>query len=463
MWSTLCVKSGNPSIISEWLVRSQQVPLTVIAELSDAYEHPPCRYKDSATATLADNSNLEVCPRHEAVLSLDQLLPHRSRIHDLDILVHSSDPEREEGDHGGERPLLYHHFFKKSLPNLQRLDFRATHIEQSRNVIPTPELLFEGRLPRLKEPKYLGANGGLIGTVRDLASCEIGVWSGSAGPAMTGSEGLPILLRHNRTVKSLIIRGCEFFLDGDPWMPIVIPMTNLKHLEIHCDMDFDFETIVTSIRAPQSKNLDTVQVSLPDSSIRRVATDGAGHTFEFSQRINTERDFHPLRYLRAEITTLRLDEEMTLEQLDEGPALYDFFRSLDTVQVLEFDGAIASVENVLSNVLPIAGVFPGLKVIRVAINLDDCKGALQLFAAALKLRMEEGNPLTTVEPFSAEGEDELSFARSGRSITKQRVYRTSCPNNSVPYSNIIVSLCALSCPQAVSCPTSILWTRIYDG
>jgi len=99
---------------------------------------------------------------------------------------------------------------------------------------------------------------------------------------------------------------------------------------------------------------------------------------------------------------------MTLEQLDEGPALYNFFRSLDTVQVLEFDGVIDSVENVLSNVLPITGVFPGLRVIRVAINLDDCKGALQLLAAALKLRMEEENPLTAVEPFSAEGEDELS-------------------------------------------------------
>jgi len=257
MWSTLCMKPGNPSLISEWLARSQKVPLTVIAEFSDAYEHPPytCRYEDSATATLADSYDLEVCPRHEAVLSLDKLLPHRFRIHDLNILVRSSDPEWEEGDHSGEPPLLYHHFFKESLPNLQRLDFRATHIEQSRYVIPIPELLFAGRLPRLKELKYLGANGGLIRTARNLVSCEIGVWSESAGPAMIGSEELPMLLRNNKTAESLIIRECEFFFDGNPWVPTATPMTNLRHLEIHCDMDADFEKIVASIRAPQFKNL----------------------------------------------------------------------------------------------------------------------------------------------------------------------------------------------------------------
>jgi len=407
MWSTLCMKPGNPSLISEWLARSQKVPLTVVAEFSDAYEHPPCRYKDSATATLADTYDLEVCPRHEAILSLDQLLPHRSRIHNLDILIRSSDPEWEEDDHRGEPPLLYHHFFKKSLPNLWRLDLRATHIEQSRYVVPIPELLFAGRLPRLKELKYLGACGGLIGMAKNLVSCEIGVWSESAGPTMIRQEEFPVLLNNNKTVKSLILRECEFFFDGGPWIPTVTPMTDLKHLEIHCDMDTNFEQIVTSIHAPQFKNLDTVQVSLPDSTIQRVATDSSGHTFKFSQHIDTERDFHPLRYLQADITTLRLDREMTLEQLDEGPALYDFFRSLGAVRVLEFDGAIASVANVLSNVLPICGVFPGLKVIRIAINLDNCKGALRLLAAALRLRMEEGNPLTTVEPLLEEGEDGL--------------------------------------------------------
>ena len=119
MWSTLCMKPGNPIVISEWLTRSQNAPLTVIAEFTDAYEHPPCRYEDLATATLADTFDLDVCPRHEAVLSLDQLLPHRSRIRDLTILFHSSDPDWDDGDHG-EPELLHHHFFKNGLPNLQR-------------------------------------------------------------------------------------------------------------------------------------------------------------------------------------------------------------------------------------------------------------------------------------------------------------------------------------------------------
>ena len=174
-WSTLCLKPGNPAIISEWLSRSQGVPLTVVAEFTDAYEHPPCRYKDSAKATLADTYDLEVCPRHKAALSLDQLLPHRSRIRDLDILIRSSDPLWGDEDHRGEPPLLYHHFFKKTLPNLHRLDLRATHIEETRFTIPIPALLFGGvLLPRLKELKYLGVNGGLTWTAMNLVSCEIG-------------------------------------------------------------------------------------------------------------------------------------------------------------------------------------------------------------------------------------------------------------------------------------------------
>ena len=390
------MKPGNPSLISEWLARSQKVPLTVIAEFSDAYEHPPytCRYEDSATATLADSYDLEVCPRHEAVLSLDQLLPHRFRIHDLDVLVRSSDPEWEEGDHSGEPPLLYHHFFKESLPNLQRLDFHATHIEQSRYVIPIPELLFAGRLPRLKELKYLGVNGGLTETVKNLVSCEIGAWSKSAGPAVVTHEELQTFFDNNTTLRSLIITDCDFFYDNNTWTPAAALMTHLKYLKIH-RWDRGFEKMVNFLHVPQFKSLDTIQVSLSDFTIQTVATDGSGHTFVFSRPINSREDFHPLRYLEADITTLRLDRETTLNQLYKGPVLHKFFETLDTVQVLEFDGAIA-VKNDPFNVLPILGIFPGLKVIRVAVHLDDCKGALQLLATTLKLRMEEGNPLTTV-------------------------------------------------------------------
>jgi len=396
------MKPGNPSLISEWLVRSQKVPLTVIAEFSDAYEHSPCRYKDSPTATLADAHDLEVCPRHEAVLSLDQLLPHRSRICNLNILIRLSDPEWE----GGEPPLLYHHFFEKSLPNLQRLDFRATHIEQSRFTIPIPNLLFAGDLPCLKELKYLGANGGLLGTAGNLVSCEFGAWTDSAGPAVVAQEELQTFFNNNKTLKSLTITDCEFFYSDNPWVPTPALMTNLKYLDIHC-WDRDFEEIVNCLHVPQFKNLDTVQLSISDSTIQTVATDGSGHTFKFRQRIDSENNFHPLRYLGADITTLRLDRKITLERLDEGPALYEFFLSLDTVQVLEFDGAIASVENVFFNVLPIPGVFPGLKVFRVVINWADCKRALRFLAADLKVRMQDGNPLVAVEPLLAEGEDGL--------------------------------------------------------
>jgi len=406
IWSTLRMKPGNPSVISEWLARSQNVPLTVLAEFTDTYDHPPCRYQDP-TAALTSTVDLKVCPRHRAVLSLDQILPHCSRIRDLNIVVRWSDSHWMDGDHGGEPPLLYHHFFKETLPNLQRLDFRATHTEQTRYAIPIPDHLFAGGLPGLKELKYLGVNGGLTGTVKNLVSCEIGVWWGSAGPAMISPEELQTLFNNNQTVKSLIIGECEFFYDSDPWVPTATSMTDLEYLEIHCPVSSDLEKIVKCIHAPRLGDLDTVQLSFSGSSIRVVATDSSGHTFEFSQSNTSDLDFHPLRHLGADITTLRLGQGSTLQRLDEGTALCEFLRSLNAVQVLEFDGAIASAENVLSNVLSITGVFPGLRVIRVAVGRDDCKGTLQLLSVVLRLRMEEGNQFTTIEPLLAEGEGGL--------------------------------------------------------
>ena len=95
---------------------------------------------------------------------------------------------------------------------------------------------------------------------------------------------------------------------------------------------------------------------------------------------------------------------MTLNRLDDGPTLYEFFRSLDKVQVLELDGKILDW---FQNFLSTPGVFPGLKVIRVSVSRQNCKMALQLLAIASGLRMEEGNPLTTIEQIVAAGEDGL--------------------------------------------------------
>ena len=75
-----------------------------------------------AAATLVDNNDLDVCHRHKAVLSLDQ--------------------------------LLHHQFFRKSLPNLERLDLRAADAEYQRYVIPISDTLITGALFPLKELKY---------------------------------------------------------------------------------------------------------------------------------------------------------------------------------------------------------------------------------------------------------------------------------------------------------------------
>ena len=407
MWSTLCLKPGNPSGISEWLVRGQDAPLTIIAEFFDAYEHPPCRYEDSATATLADTHHLKACPRHEAVLSLDQLLPHRSRIHDLTILVHSSDPDWDDGSHDGEPMVLYHHFFRETLPNLRRLDFHVAHVEGTRLVIPIPDPLFAGQLPRLRGLKYLGVFGGLTETAKNLTSCEIGPWTGSPGPTIISPERLQVLFNNNWTLESLAINDCEFLVH-DRRATTAAPMTNLKFLRVHCFMGCDVESILTSIHTPQFKSLDTVQLSIFDlHRIQAVATDLSGRIFEFSQTIVDNPAFYPLLHLGANITTLHLGRGITLQEFGWRPVFYNLFRSLDAVQVLEFDGAADSVRNVFSSIRPGTGIFPELTVIRVAVSQGDCEWSLPLLAVALKSRMDEGNPLTTLEPLFAEGEDGL--------------------------------------------------------
>jgi len=405
MWSTLCMKPGNPSVISEWLVRSENVPLTVIAEFIDTYHHPPCRYEDSATATLPDPSELDVCPRHEAVLSLNQLLPHRSRIYDLNILVHFSAPHWGYDNRDGEPTLLNHHFFRETLPDLERLNFRAAHFEGTSYMIPTPDHLFAGQLPRLRELKYLGVFGGLTETAKGLESCEIGHWFGTAGPAIISPERFQVLFSNNKTVKSLVISDCEFFAH-DFRVTTAAPLTDLNFLRICCFMGCDLETVLNSIHIPQFRSLDTVQLSVNSPRIRVAATDSSGRTFQFSQIIGKIPAFYPLRHLGAEITTLRLDRGMTLE-FDRRSWLYDLLQSFNAVQVLEFAGAAASVRNVLSNILSKAVFFPGLKIIRVAISRGDCRGSLPLLALALKLRMKGGNPLATVEPLFTEGEGGL--------------------------------------------------------
>ena len=173
---------------------------------------------------------------HKAILALDELLPHRSRICDLSIVLYSSDPdwvdEDDRGQHG-ELTLLHHHFFRKALPNLQHLKFRAAHTESSRYMIPTPGSLFAAGLPRLKELKYVGASGGLLETAKNLDSCEIGSWSEAAGPAIFYPEDLRTFLDNNNTLKSLTINECELMVTG-PWVPTATPMTDLKFLRIEC-------------------------------------------------------------------------------------------------------------------------------------------------------------------------------------------------------------------------------------
>ena len=181
-------------------------------------------------------------------------------------------------------------------------------------------------------------------------------------------------------------------------------MANLQFFKIDRLFDLYLEKILNFIHVPRFKNLDTVQLSLPLSTVEVVATDGSGHTFEFSRFSGHHQNFRPLQHFGAVITTLRFDQEITLERLGDEPHLYDLFRSFDAIQVLEFDGAIVDF---VQNVLSITGVFPGLKVIRVAVTRHECKRTLQPLTIASKRQMVEGNPLTAIELLSEDGGDGL--------------------------------------------------------
>ena len=291
----------------------------------------------------------------------------------------------------------------KTLPNLQHIDFRAIHVEQTRYMVPIRDSLFAGNLPCLEKFKYLGVTRGLAMTAKNLTSCEIGGWSESAGPAIFYPDVLQALFNNNRTVKSLMINECEF-MSYPPGVPAATPMTDLKFLRIECHYCRHFEGILSLIHAPQFRNLDTLRLSLPLPTIEADATDNSGHTLQFSLYSDHGQISHPLQHFGVVITTLRLDQGIAVKRIDDAPGACEFFRSLDAVQVLEFNGTIADL---VQNVLSVTGVFPGLKVIRVAVSPDVCKRTFRHLATATERRMEEGNPLTTIEPLLAEGEGGL--------------------------------------------------------
>lgn len=132
-----------------------------------------------------------------------------------------------------------------------------------------------------------------------------------------------------------------------------------------------------------------------------MATDNSGQTFEFSQLIGDDLNFRPPRHFGAVVTTLHLDQ--SLRQSDV-PASYEFLRSFGAVQLFELDGTTTEYSE---NVLSMTGVFPRLKVIQGTVSQFNCERTLRPPAVGLKWHVMEGNPLTTMKPLLAEGEDGL--------------------------------------------------------
>ena len=397
IWSLLFLLPGNPVVVAEWLARSQKHPLTLFAQFTDMHDHPPCRYKDSAAADPDVPNEPTACSRHKAILSLDQLLPHRPRIRDISIILSSSNPNWDDDENDTLVPtLLLHQFFKDSLPNLERLDFRARHVEEEMSAIPTPTALFAMDLPRLRELKYLGASGGLMETAKDLTSCEIGYWDqwdGIVRPPIIDKKDLRALFSNNETLESLTINRCNFVYD-DSQAPTV-PMTDLKSLKVDRVTSEDLEMILSSIHTPQFEDLNTANVTWGPSA-RVFATNGSDHKLTFTLQFPGESDFQPLRYLGAEIITLRLESESLILLIQDSPALRKFLSAFNTVRVLELDKV---AEGCVRDILSVPEAFPGLKTIRVAVGRMGWEGILRSLAATSESRMARGSPFETVEPY----------------------------------------------------------------
>ena len=95
---------------------------------------------------------------------------------------------------------------------MRGLDFRAVHSDYRGHAVPIMGSLFAKELPRLKELKYLRVTGGLVGTVKNLISCEIDHWLKAPGPVTISQDELQVLFGNNNTVESLTIN--ELIPDG---------------------------------------------------------------------------------------------------------------------------------------------------------------------------------------------------------------------------------------------------------
>ena len=253
-------------------------------------------------------------------------------------------------------------------------------------------------MSRLEDLKYLEATGGLTGTTEDLVSCEIGYGSKSTGPTITDADKLRVLFKINKSLKLLIIKERESF--NASWGSVPAPMPNLKFLKVDCLTGNNLEKILHLLQILQFKVLNTVRLSLRFSSIEAAATDGSGHTFEFSRFIPDDTNFFLQRY--PGIVTLRLDPAITFKRLDDGPALQNLLQSFETAQVPEFGGMSADC---VHHVLSVVRTFPRLQAIRVAVTWCNSKKTFQPLAVVSKQRVE-GNSLATIEWLAPEGEDE---------------------------------------------------------
>ena len=202
-------------------------------------------------------------------------------------------------------------------------------------------------------------------------------------------------------------------------------MTELRFLKLGYILSRDLQVFCGCIHAPQFKSLDTLQLSLLSYGFQGMATDGSSHTLEFSQAGWDDLVSQPLQFFGAEITTLRLDQRVPLRRRDR-PLLHQLLISLGAVRVLEFNKTC--LEGGFLSDLSVTGILPRLKVIRVAISRN-CTMTLQLLAAVAKLRMEEGNPLATVEPLPAEDGLGRDFVRNERKVTRRRAYSISSKND----------------------------------
>ena len=153
----------DPTILAEWLTRSQKAPLAVIAEFTDIYKHlyAVARTRPPRLSPIATTSE---CASVTRPYFHSLITPRRSPIR---VFSHSSNPRWHEGDHEGEPTILYPDFLGGRFQTCS-VWISMPPMSNTAYMLSPFQTLDSKKPPHLKGLEYLGQIGSLTRTASNL-------------------------------------------------------------------------------------------------------------------------------------------------------------------------------------------------------------------------------------------------------------------------------------------------------